>query len=202
MYRYPTSGVEILLLSGYEVKETRHGKSVRFSDLNGLHRAVSIALVDDPRPLSGGEFRFLRKELDFSQQALAEMLHRSEATISLWERGNDVDFLAQVALRQLVAERLRLKTTPLRDRLVHAARNASGARPPMFFEFDGADWSRADRAVKTEIVRYRMPVIDLTTSAFAEAWTGVIRNSNEQRMNLQFAQQDFSRPSVRFCEAV
>jgi transcriptional regulator with XRE-family HTH domain len=44
-----------------------------------------LYVVDHKPLLSGAEIRFLRKELDFSQQALLDWLGVSEPTIRNWE---------------------------------------------------------------------------------------------------------------------
>jgi DNA-binding transcriptional regulator YiaG len=58
---------------------------VAIQDLAGLHQAIGLYVVDHKPLLSGAEIRFLRKELDFSQQALSDWLGVSEPTIRNWE---------------------------------------------------------------------------------------------------------------------
>ena len=59
------------------------------SVISGLPEAIAIALTVAVNPLEigGAEFRFLRKELDMSQRAIAGVLGVQEQTVSLWERG-------------------------------------------------------------------------------------------------------------------
>ncbi|MEG0379379.1 MAG: helix-turn-helix domain-containing protein, partial [Eubacterium sp.] len=52
-----------------------------FVDVEGLHRAIGINLVTHKPRLSGAEVRFLRKEMNLSQNGLAEILGVSVPTV-------------------------------------------------------------------------------------------------------------------------
>jgi DNA-binding transcriptional regulator YiaG len=204
MYKYPHSGVEIYLLNGFEFSESKLGQTVRFRDLNGLHHAVAIELVSDPQPLCGGDFRFLRKELDMSQRRIAEMLQCSEPTVSNWERGTvEIDFLAQMAIRQLVADSLGVKTQPLRARLEQAARSNKSSRSALFFEFDGREWARADRPVRTEVMTVSLASIQADFSG-VQAFASHQQTTEElydRCINLDFLPAVRAQPIVRKLEA-
>lgn len=105
MYHYTTCGLRnVWLANGYDERKTPYGKATAVRDLEGLHRAIGRWLVANRPRLSGGEFRFLRKELGLSQGALAEMLGNDEQSVSLWERKSNVPVWADRFLRALYRE--------------------------------------------------------------------------------------------------
>ncbi|EEH67923.1 MULTISPECIES: helix-turn-helix domain-containing protein [Acinetobacter] len=86
MYHYTESGLrDVWLVNGYIAKETPYGKVVSFEDVEGLHRVIGINLVTHKPRLSGAEVRFLRKEMNLSQNGLAEILGVSESSVRAWE---------------------------------------------------------------------------------------------------------------------
>lgn len=86
LYHYTGCGLRnVWLRNGFAVRETAYGKAVAIHDLEGLHRAIGLCLVDRRPNLSGEEVRFLRKELDMPQKRLANVLGVSESTVRSWE---------------------------------------------------------------------------------------------------------------------
>ena len=86
MYHYTECGLQnVSLENGYKIHVTPYGKSVSIQDVAGLHRVIGRMIAQRPR-LTGAELRFLRKELELSQRALADLLGTSEQNVSLWER--------------------------------------------------------------------------------------------------------------------
>lgn len=85
-YHYRESGLQnVWLKNGFSIKQTSYGEGVSIVDIEGLHCAIAKALCRKHR-LSGPEFRFLRKELGFSQRMLGDLIGASDQSISLWER--------------------------------------------------------------------------------------------------------------------
>jgi putative transcriptional regulator len=105
MFRYTGCGLRnVWLQNGYTVKQTPHGNAVAVQDVDGLHAVVAKTLTRKAR-LTGAEFRFLRKELDLSQAALARWFGCEAQTIALWEKGRiRVPKLAAQVLRALYRE--------------------------------------------------------------------------------------------------
>lgn len=86
MYHYTESGLrDVWLVNGYIEKDTAYGKVVSFVDVEGLHRAIGINLVTHKPRLTGAEVRFLRKEMNLSQNGLADILGVSESSVRAWE---------------------------------------------------------------------------------------------------------------------
>lgn len=101
MLKYKESGLRnVWLQNGYTVKKTPYGKAVAIQDVEGLNRLPARMIAQKPR-LTGAEFRFLRKELDLSQAALARMFGCDAQTIALWEKN-------KVRLPRLADRMLRL----------------------------------------------------------------------------------------------
>lgn len=101
MLKYKECGLRnVWLQNGYKVKQTPYGRAVAIQDVEGLHRLLAKMTAQKPK-LSGAEFRFLRKELDLSQAALARMFGCDAQTIALWEKG-------KVSLPRLADRMLRL----------------------------------------------------------------------------------------------
>jgi putative transcriptional regulator len=119
MYHYTESGLQnVWLSSGYTVVKTKHGKGVAIRDVEGLHRVIGNALARKPK-LTGSELRFLRKEMEMSQSALAAMVGTSEQNVSLWERRGGIPRTADRLVRVIYLEHIgnNPKVRELIDRL-------------------------------------------------------------------------------------
>lgn len=87
-YHYTECGlINIYLVNGYNFIDTPRGKAVSITDIDGLHKAIGLFLVNSKKDLSGEEVRFLRIELLMSQNALSRLLGVSEQAIRRWENG-------------------------------------------------------------------------------------------------------------------
>jgi putative transcriptional regulator len=107
----------VYLKNGFEILETRYGKGITIHDLDGLHVALGKAIIANPKPLLGSEFRFLREELDLSQKGLAALLGRDYQAVARWEKGKNlkVDPSADRLLRVIYLE------SKVGDNVVHFA---------------------------------------------------------------------------------
>ena len=108
MIEYTGCGLpNIYLSNGYTEIETPYGKSVSIDNVEGLHRAIGLEIVNKEPDLSGPEFRFLRKELELSQDKLGGLLGRDSQTIALWEKEKvDLPKMADMLLRAIYTENL------------------------------------------------------------------------------------------------
>lgn len=89
MYRYRESGLSnVWLMDGYAWVQTSMGKALQIICADELEEAIEQAISSKNGSLTGEEFRYLRKSLDLSPGALAEMFGLSEKTISYWENCN------------------------------------------------------------------------------------------------------------------
>jgi len=86
-YHYRGCGLDdVYLTSGFEVTQTAYGPAVTILDVPGLHLAIGQRLITDSKPLSAREFRFLRKNMDLTQEALAERLRIDAQTVARYEK--------------------------------------------------------------------------------------------------------------------
>lgn len=108
LYHYTQCGLDyVYLLNGFTYHETEYGKGVSFHNIEGLHRAIGKHITRCERQLDGKEFRFLRKELELTQKALAAYMGVSEQTIAHWEKNeNAIQPTADRLIRLLYIERM------------------------------------------------------------------------------------------------
>jgi DNA-binding transcriptional regulator YiaG len=106
MYHYTECGLQnVHLENGYRIHKTPHGTGVAIQDVAGLHALIGRSIARRPR-LSGAELRFLRKEMELSQGALANLLGTSEQNVSLWERRGKIPKWSARLVKLLYMERL------------------------------------------------------------------------------------------------
>ena len=86
MFHYTDCGLDnVWLKNGYTEVKSDYGNAVSFTDLEGLHKAIGLKIINCNSKLTGQELRFLRNELDLTQNHLAEILGVSENSIRAWE---------------------------------------------------------------------------------------------------------------------
>ena len=104
MYHYRESGLQnVWLRNGYRIVATPYGDATEIEKVEQLHRAIARAVQARPR-LSGKEFRFLRAEMNLSQEALAQMIGNSAQSVALWEKGRGAPKWADRLMRALYRE--------------------------------------------------------------------------------------------------
>ncbi len=105
MYHYVECGLpNVWLRNGFVVKDTPYGEGVAIKDVDGLQRAIGQMLAEQESRLSGAEFRFLRKELELSQESLASIIDKSSQAVALWEKNDKVPMMADRFIRGLYLE--------------------------------------------------------------------------------------------------
>jgi DNA-binding transcriptional regulator YiaG len=88
LYHYTACGLDdVYLLDGYTIHETEEGRGVAIDHLDELHRAIAVQLVTHKKRLSPREFRFLRKQMDMTQNELAQLLGIDAQTVARYEKG-------------------------------------------------------------------------------------------------------------------
>jgi DNA-binding XRE family transcriptional regulator len=56
-------------------------------NINGLHRAIGLHIIEKENPMSRPEFRFLRSQMGLSRAELAKDFGVSDQTIANYEKG-------------------------------------------------------------------------------------------------------------------
>jgi putative zinc finger/helix-turn-helix YgiT family protein len=89
VYRYRESGLESVMLTGVRVYVCPGcgGEFPEIPNVIALHHLIAQRLVRKPSPLTGSEFRFLRKELGIKAKELAHRLGITDVSLSRWETG-------------------------------------------------------------------------------------------------------------------
>jgi putative transcriptional regulator len=119
-YHYKGCGLDnVYLHGGVTYIDTPRGKAVHIENIEGLHRAIGYWLVHEKKNLTGREFRFLRNEINLTQQNLAALLNTDVQNVGRWEReeAEKVPGPAQVVIRLLYDEQVngnKAITEPLR----------------------------------------------------------------------------------------
>lgn len=106
MYHYLESGLRnVWLRNGYKEEQGPYGATLAIEHLEGLHQAIALKLINKPIRLSGTEIRFLRKEMELSQQSLGQILGVSSQSIAQWEKSKGrIQAPSDRLLRLLVCE--------------------------------------------------------------------------------------------------
>ena len=87
-HHYTECGLNnIQLLNGFRWIDGPRGRALQIDDLEGLHKQIGLTLVHERKALNGKEMRFLRHELELTQQALGTILGVDAQTIARWEKG-------------------------------------------------------------------------------------------------------------------
>lgn len=147
-YHYKECGLEnVYLIGGVSVRETPRGKSITIEDVEELHKVIAESLLSEKKRLNGRELRFLRHELNLTQEALAALLGTDHQSVARWEKGQyKVPGPADRLIRFLYRESAKGNAGiigPLRrlaelDELLNDEEN-----PPMRFSSDLDGWHRA-----------------------------------------------------------
>ncbi len=101
MIRWDDLGLkDVWLVNGYERVQTPYGPGLRFDDVEGLTRAVCLALARKPGKLSGVEFRYLRSAgMALSQAGLGKLMGIDAQSIARWEKSGKVPKWANRLIR-------------------------------------------------------------------------------------------------------
>jgi DNA-binding transcriptional regulator YiaG len=86
LFLYSDCGLDnVWLVNGFQRHETGYGSGVSIRDLDGLHKRLAKAIIEDVIPLTGKAIKFLRVELDLSPDAVAVMLGKTPQEIIAME---------------------------------------------------------------------------------------------------------------------
>jgi DNA-binding transcriptional regulator YiaG len=89
-FHYKRCGLEnIYLLNGFEAEIEDGERYVSVLDVEGLHQAIGVHLVNNRKILSPNEVRFLRKTINLTQAELGRMIGQSGQQVARWEKGEN-----------------------------------------------------------------------------------------------------------------
>jgi DNA-binding transcriptional regulator YiaG len=118
-YHYTECGLDNVRIHNMDFVTDDSGESViTIPAINQLHWLIAQAIVSHPKGMSGGELRFLRTEMGFTQAELAECVHHDKQSVGRWERGEfAIDRSAETIVRRLAVEKLALSVSTGIDEL-------------------------------------------------------------------------------------
>lgn len=143
MYHYTESGLQnVWLTNGYKIRKCADGEdAIAIADAFGLNTAIGRNIAAKGY-MTGKEFRFLRKELDLSQNRFANWIGMSEDMVSKWERLGRVPKSACRFMQAIYLEKIdgNVKITELIERLADLDREQDSR---MIFEDTDHGWREA-----------------------------------------------------------
>ena len=87
-FHYTMCGLDdIYLLSGFEIHETAYGRGVSIERADELHKAIGRYLILHRKVLGPKDIRFLRKNLNMTQDELSKYLGVTGQTVARYEKG-------------------------------------------------------------------------------------------------------------------
>lgn len=150
MYHYRASGLDnIYLQNGYRTINYGGEKAVAVENSEQLHRSIAQALIQKTARLSGQEFRFLRIEMDLSQNQLGRLLDVSEQSVAAWEKSvtQKIPGPAERLMRLYASERLLRSRGQIGALLQRLAGPDDTLPERMYFVERDAGWERAEAAL-------------------------------------------------------
>lgn len=141
-YHYTESGLQnVWLNNGFKTRKTPDGDAVAISDADGLHQAIGRHIASKGY-MTGKEFRFLRKELDLSQNRFANWIGLTEDMVSKWERLGRVPKAACRFMQAIYLEKIdgNVKITEMVERLANLDREEESR---LVFEDTNEGWREA-----------------------------------------------------------
>jgi DNA-binding transcriptional regulator YiaG len=135
-------------VNGFKPVETPRGVGIQIEHLEGLHHAIGRYLTEEKKQLTGKELRFLRHELDMTQETLSHLVGVDVQTVARWEKGESgvpgpADRLMRVIYKEATGGNVEI-VEPLRqlaelDEIIHG-----DAEEQLWFEEDDAEgWQQA-----------------------------------------------------------
>lgn len=146
-YHYTGCGLDdIYLVSGFKRHDTPYGAGVSIENLDELHLAIGAHIICNRKALSPKEFRFLRKNMNLTQDRMGQCMGVTGQTIARYEKGeSEISGPADKLMRVIYAVHLLPDDEKLTfiQRLEDAAQRMSdrddeGA--PTFFGPAGSKW--------------------------------------------------------------
>lgn len=111
-YQYVECGLSnVWLANGFKRHSTPYGEGISIHDVKGLHRCIAETLCEKSAKLTGKEFKFLRRELEFTQRLTGDIFGVDDRTIRKHENSDEVQEPYNTFIRHLYLESVDPKST-------------------------------------------------------------------------------------------
>jgi DNA-binding transcriptional regulator YiaG len=142
-YHYTECGLDdVYLMSGYEEVQVDDDVAVAVKHVPELHKAIGHALVTAKKVLSGKELRFLRKEMDLTQDEVARLVGVTDQSVARWEKDQvQIPEAADYLLRFVYLQHIQEKIDVVE--LIKSLRDRDSGRDEGFcFEVSKGGWKK------------------------------------------------------------
>ena len=86
-HHYTACGLDdVYLFNGFKIEEGDYGRGVAVERLDDLHKAIALHIVAHRKRLSARQFKFLRKQMNATQNEMAKILGVDAQTIARYEK--------------------------------------------------------------------------------------------------------------------
>jgi len=107
-HKYMESGLDNVILKGVVMHICSCGhEMIEITNIEGLHRAIGLTLIQQKSLLTAPEIKFLQIEMGLKGKELAEIMGVTKVAVSRWVNGkSDIDKSCDRMLRLIYLRRL------------------------------------------------------------------------------------------------
>lgn len=130
----------VFLKNGYTVEGSGDEQVITYLDLDGLYEAMATAIANRRAPLTGAEFKFMRRRAGMSQEQVGAMVDKTNQAVAKWEKGQAAVPVAEGNMVRLAWLSVHSRRDVARavDRMLLAG---DGDPADYVFRHDGAHWA-------------------------------------------------------------
>lgn len=141
LHRFAGTGLpNVFLKNGYTFDGEGEDQVVAYLDLDGLYEALAATIARRLAPLTGAEFKFLRRRMAMSQEQAGAMVGKTNQAVAKWEKGQTAVPIAECNMMRLAWLSMHARRDLARavDRMVLARDGLPG---DYVFMLDGTRWT-------------------------------------------------------------
>lgn len=133
----------VFLMNGYAIDGSGEEQVITYLDLDGLYEAIAAAIANRRAPLTGAEFKFLRRRTGLSQEQAGQMVDKTDQAVAKWEKAQAAVPVADGNMMRLawLNKHSRRHVAQAVDRMVQSG---SGDPGNYVFMHDGVHWHEDD----------------------------------------------------------
>jgi DNA-binding transcriptional regulator YiaG len=86
-FHYTQCGLDdVWLLNGFTLSDTAYGPAFSIKDMDVLHKAIGLALVRGRKTFGGKDVRFLRRQMQLTQNQLGALIGVGDQMVARYEK--------------------------------------------------------------------------------------------------------------------